>query len=175
MEGVIVEAGCYKGGSTAKFSLAAAIANRKLFVIDSFQGIPKNTEPHDKDIFGGGAKFPEGRYCGTLDEVKANVQRFGRIESCTFVEGWFEDTLPTFKEKVAAVYIDVDLASSTRTCLKHFYPLLERGGVCFSQDGHLPLVIEVFENDDFLLNEVGCEKPHTSDLGEKKLISIKKE
>ncbi len=41
--------------------------------------------------------------------------------------------LPTFKEKVAAVYIDVDLASSTRTCLNHLYPLLERGGVCFSQ------------------------------------------
>jgi len=84
---VIVEAGCYKGGSTAKYSFAADIANRKLFVFGSFQGIPKNTETHDKTIFGGGARFPEGRYCGTLDEVKANAKRFGRIESCTFVEG----------------------------------------------------------------------------------------
>lgn len=174
IEGVIVEAGCYKGGSTAKFSLAADIMNRELVVFDSFQGIPDNSEPHNKTILGGKAHFRKGAYCGTVDEVKANVERFGRIAHCRFVEGWLENTLPTFKKRVAAVYIDVDLASSTRTCLKYLYPLLERGGVLFSQDGHLPLVIEVFEDDDFWLNEVGCEKPHISGLGEKKLISIKK-
>src|ERR1700741_4049227 len=38
--GVVVEAGCYKGGSTAKFSLAADLADRQLVVFDSFQGIP---------------------------------------------------------------------------------------------------------------------------------------
>lgn len=174
LEGVIIEAGCYKGSSSAKFSLAAHLVKRKFFIFDSFQGLPQNSEPHDKTIFGGGAKFPEGRYCGTLEEVKANVKRFGHIESCTFVEGWHEDTLPKFKEKVAAVYIDVDLASSTRTCLKHLYPLLQPGGVCFSQDGHLPLVIEVFDDDNFWLNEVGCPKPLILGLGERKLICIKK-
>ncbi len=175
MEGVIVEAGCYKGASTAKFSLAADIMNRELVVFDSFQGIPDNSEPHNNTIFGGKAHFGKGSYCGAADEVKANVERFGRIAHCSFVEGWFENTLPTFKKKVAAVYIDVDLASSTRTCLKYLHPLLEQGGVLFSQDGHLPLVIEVFEDEDFWLNEVGCKKPHISGLRERKLISIKKE
>src|SRR4051794_9518940 len=37
--GVVVEAGCYKGGSTAKLSVAAKLAGRKLVVFDSFQGI----------------------------------------------------------------------------------------------------------------------------------------
>jgi len=66
----------------------------------------------------------------------------------------------------------VDLASSTRTCLKYLYPLLESNGVLYSQDGHLPLVIDVFDNDNFWLSEVGCKRPQILGLGEKKLIKI---
>ncbi len=172
--GVLVEAGCYKGMSTAKFSLAAQLAGRELVVFDSFQGIPENAERHDTNIFGGEAHFAQGDYCGSLDEVKANVAKYGKLDCCRFVEGWFEDTLPNFNEKIAAVYLDVDLASSTRTCLKHFYPLLEPGGVLFSQDGHLPLVIEVFEDDEFWLNTVGCSKPLAPGLGKEKLLRIEK-
>jgi len=51
-KGVVVEAGCCKGSSTAKFSLAADIACRPLVVFDSFQGIPDNDEPKQTTIFG---------------------------------------------------------------------------------------------------------------------------
>ena len=37
VEGCVVEAGSYKGGSAAKFSIAAKIAKRKLYVFDSFE------------------------------------------------------------------------------------------------------------------------------------------
>src|SRR5580658_7858603 len=37
-KGCIVEAGCFKGGSTAKLSIAARLANRTLMVFDSFEG-----------------------------------------------------------------------------------------------------------------------------------------
>jgi hypothetical protein len=80
--------------------------------------------------------------------------------------------MPKFNEPVAAAYLDVDLAASTRTCLKYLYPLLEKGGSLYSQDGHLPLVISVFDDADFWLNEVGFEKPPIYGLGEKKLIKI---
>lgn len=170
--GVIVEAGCYKGSSTAKFSLAADLVGRDLVIFDSFQGIPDNSEPHNKNISGGIAKFKKGDYCGTLIEVKANLARFGRIDRCRFVEGWFEETLPHFREKVSAIYLDVDLASSTRTCLTYLYPLLEAGGALYSQDGHLPLVIEVFKDEQFWLNKVGCRKPYISGIGKTKLISM---
>ncbi len=171
-KGVIVEAGCYKGGSTAKFSLVVDIVGKELVVFDSFQGIPENTEPHDKNIFGEPTSFKKGDYCGTLDEVKANVSKYGKIRCCRFVEGWFQHTLPKFQEPISAIYLDVDLASSTRTCLKYLYPLLEPGGVLFSQDGHLPLVIDVFDNDRFWWNEVGCKKPQIFGLGKKTLIKI---
>lgn len=174
-KGVVVEAGCYKGSSTAKFSLAADIVGKELVVFDSFRGIPANDEPHERNIFGKPAGFTQGSYCGALDEVEANVAKYGRIDRCRFVQGWFQDTLPEFKELISAVYLDVDLASSTRTCLKYFYPLLESGGVLYSHDGHLPLVIDVFHDDNFWTSEVGCNRPQVVGLGEKKLIKITRE
>jgi O-methyltransferase len=128
-EGCIVEAGSYKGGSTAKFSIGAKIANRQLVVFDSFEGLPENEEPHERSILGHSIKawFTGGSYCGSLDEVKSNIGKYGQLESCTFVKGWFEDTMPPFSNKICAAYLDVDLASSTRTCLKYLYPLIIRG------------------------------------------------
>jgi len=172
--GVVLEAGCFKGSSTAKFSLAAALAGRRLVVVDSFEGIPANRENHGKNIFGGEAVFDEGDYCGTLDEVKNNVRRYGDISVCSFIKGWLEDTLPNFRDPVAAAYIDVDLASSTRTCLKYLYPIVQNGGVLFSQDGHLPLVIDVLEDEKFWLYEVGYPKPEIEGLGIAKLVKISK-
>jgi len=37
VEGVIVEAGCYKGGSTAKLSVVAKLADRRLVAFDPFE------------------------------------------------------------------------------------------------------------------------------------------
>ena len=71
-----------------------------------------------------------------------------------------------------AAYIDVDLALSTKTCLKYLYPLLQPGGVIFTQDGHLPLVIKVLDNDDFWENEVGYKKPIIKGLYREKLVKI---
>jgi hypothetical protein len=46
-----------------------------------------------------------------------------------------------------------------RTCLKYLYPLLQPGGVLYSQDGHLPLVCDLFDGDKFWEQEVGVRKP----------------
>lgn len=174
VEGVFIEAGCFKGGSTAKFSLAAAAMERQLVVFDSFEGIPENEEKHGRTLSGRSAPFERGDYAGSLAEVRDNVTKYGEISACSFVKGWFEDTAPPFDQKIAGVYLDVDLESSTRTCLKYFYPRLEVGGVLYSQDGHLALVVELFDDDAFWRDEVGCEKPHVEGLRETKILRIKK-
>jgi O-methyltransferase len=174
VEGVFVEAGCFKGGSTAKFSLAAAAMGRRLVVFDSFEGIPENEEKHGRTLSGRSAPFERGDYAGSLDEVRASVTKYGEVEVCSFVKGWFDDTAPLFEEKIAGVYLDVDLESSTRTCLKYFYPLLQVGGALYSQDGHLALVVDLFDDDAFWREEVGCEKPHVEGLRERKLLRIQK-
>lgn len=172
--GCVVEAGCFKGGSTAKFSIAAKLAHRQLFVFDSFEGLPQNAEPHKLSIFGEHINFSRGQYRGPIDEVKENVSTYGDGDVCVYEKGWFEQTMPQFSRPIIAAYVDVDLASSTRTCLKYLYPLLQPGGYLFSQDAHLPLVIEVLKDSEFWEKEVGCPRPAVAGLGEKKLVRIQK-
>jgi len=71
--GVIVEAGAFHGGSTAKFSRVAKLCNRELVVFDSFEGMPENRESHGKSIFGREHHFPKGSHAVVLDEVKYHV------------------------------------------------------------------------------------------------------
>lgn len=142
-------------------------------MFDSFEGIPENTEAHN-DSAPGQENFPRGSYRGALEEVKRNVERYGDVEVCRFIEGWFDATMPTFNEPVAAVYLDVDLVSSTRTCLKYLYPLLQPGGTLFSQDGHLPLVVELYEDPRFWEEEVGSEKPKIMRSRSQKLLRMVK-
>lgn len=176
VEGVVVEAGCYKGGSSAKISLAAAALDRQLVVFDSFEGLPPNNEPHKSSLLGHSIEgwFDEGKFAGALDEVRANVERYGDISRCRFVKGWFEDTMPPFAEPICAAYLDVDLASSTRTCLKYLYPRLSPGGVLMSQDGDFPLVVDVFQDRDFWEREVGWPMPAVEGLGTRKILKIVK-
>ena len=87
---VSLEAGCFKGSSTAKFSLAARAAGRELVVFGSFEGIPPHEEAHSTNIFGKPVSFPTGSYCGQLDEVDSNVPRFGARERSA---GWSRDGL----------------------------------------------------------------------------------
>jgi O-methyltransferase len=170
VSGCVVEAGCYKGGSTSKFSLAAKAAGRRLVVFDSFAGIP----PNDEKTSGGKYIHDPGKWCGTMDEVKSNITTHGDISVVEFVPGLFDDTMPEFSKPVAAAYVDVDLASSTKTCLKYLYPLLIPGGVLYSQDGHLANVVQVYDDDDFWKNEVGFPKPYIEGLRKQKLIKIVK-
>jgi O-methyltransferase len=173
--GVFVEAGCYKGGSTAKLSHVAAHLGRRLVVFDSFEGLPANSEDHEETIDGADITgwFTEGAYAGTLDEVKANVSAFGRVDVCEFIPGWFEETMPDFSEPVAAAFLDVDLAESTRTCLRYLWPLLQPGGFVISQDGDFPLVLEVFTDTDFWDGELASPQPEIHGFGEK-ILTIRK-
>lgn len=174
--GVIVEAGCYKGGSTAKISLAASILHRQLVVFDSFEGLPENEERHDSSLLGHSIEgwFDGGNFAGGLEEVRRNVEAYGDIRPLRFVKGWFDDTMPGFTETICAAYLDVDLAASTRTCLKYLYPRLAPGGVLMSQDGDFPLVLDVFRDRDFWESEVGYPMPVIEGLGAKKVLKIVK-
>ena len=77
-----------------------------------------------------------------------------------------------FRRKYARLNIDVDLAESTKDCLKYIYPKIVSGGFLMPQDGGFPLVIEIFESEDFWKNEVGSVKPKIQGLGTNKMITI---
>ncbi|HLD14956.1 MAG TPA: TylF/MycF/NovP-related O-methyltransferase [Candidatus Nanoarchaeia archaeon] len=155
IKGSIVEAGCYGGGGTAKLSIAASLTNRNLFAFDSFEGMPANKEPIAKTSLGYNTRYYKGKWKGALEEVKSNIKKWGEISSCKFIKGHFKKTMPNFNEPIILVFCDVDLALSNKTCIKYLWPNLVKGGLFFSQDAHIPIVKELFNNENFWKKEVG--------------------
>jgi O-methyltransferase len=124
--GVVVECGTYKGGTAASLSLACRLVGRKLVVCDSFAGLPP-AQQGDRGATG----YRAGQYAGALEEVQANIARYGDIGCCEFVKGWFEDTLPHFDRPVALAFLDVDLDASLHTCVVNLWPRLVDEGYIF--------------------------------------------
>lgn len=125
-KGVLVECGCWKGGTSTNLSLVADAVDRTLIVYDSFEGLPP---PADGDRWAHG--MATGAFRGDLEVVQANVQKGGVIERCQFRKGWFSDTLPSHGEPIVAAYIDVDYQQSLHQCVLHLWPHLTRRGYVF--------------------------------------------
>lgn len=174
LEGVIVEAGCFQGGSAAKLSLAAQLTGRTLVLCDSFEGIPDNDESHGPSGHQGPLAFEKGTFAGRLEEVRANITEHGEIGQCEFVKGWFDETLPQFRQPIAMIFLDVDLATSTRTCLRYLYPLLQPGCVLYSHDAAFPRVREVFADEPFWRDVVGAPMPTVEARFSSTMIRIRK-
>lgn len=126
VEGDIVECGSWKGGSAANLSLVCAIAGRKLLICDSFEGLPKG-DPRDNEA----KNYKRGDYCGTLEEVKSNLKRYGAIGCCEFMPGWFSETLPHIDRPILLAFLDVDLEASLETCVRYLWPNLVSEGYIF--------------------------------------------
>jgi O-methyltransferase len=137
LEGDVVECGCFKGSSTASLSLACKMTGRKLTVCDSFEGLP---EIAPDDVMHVSLEhrryetYQKGEYRGALEEVQENVRRHGAIEVCSFVKGYFENTLGGLDGKYAFIFLDVDLHESLKTCLIHLWPRLEEYGLLFTHE-----------------------------------------
>jgi hypothetical protein len=172
--GVIIEAGSFHGGSTAKLSLVAKLCDRQFHVFDSFEGMPANSEVHGRSIYGREHHFPKGSHAVPFEEVKNNVAHYGDASRTHFHKGFFSDTMPYFKEPVAAACVNVDLVQSTRDCFHNLYPLLSPGGIIISQDAHFPWIIELFKSDAFWEKEVGIKKPAMPGLGTLKFVTVRK-
>lgn len=162
VKGVIVECGCFKGGSTVNLSLVAAACGRELHVFDSFVGLP---DPDSEDsghlllVDAEVRTYAGGDYAGTLQEVMTNVERFGARDVCTFHKGYFEDTLPGFDQPIVFAFVDVDLASSEKTCLEYLWPLLIDGGYLFTDEAPHLEIATLFYDRQWWSNVLGTEAP----------------
>ncbi|MGH8978535.1 MAG: TylF/MycF/NovP-related O-methyltransferase [Acidimicrobiia bacterium] len=125
LKGVVVECGCWRGGSTANLSLVCDIVGRTLVVYDSFEGLPPS-DPRDKYAWPEG----EGFLRGDLEVVRDNVHKYGAVERCEFRKGWFADTLPQHREPIVLCFLDVDYEASMHDCIVNLWPhVTERGYV----------------------------------------------
>jgi O-methyltransferase len=138
VEGDLIETGVWRGGACIFMRavlVAYGIEDRRVFVADSFEGLPK---PGRKD-------FPADKrnqhqihvnLAVSREEVENNFRRYGLLdEKVVFLKGWFKDTLPSAPiEKLAILRLDGDLYGSTMEAMDHLYPKLSKGGFCIIDD-----------------------------------------
>lgn len=136
LKGPVLELGCHQGGSTAKLSLVCKVTERELIVCDSFEGLP---EPSGNDKIHHGSTgrvkiYTRGDYSGSLETVRDNVRKWGDLESCRFIAGYYEKTLPDLDIAPAIVFEDADLIESGRTIFRCVWPRMPSGAKLFTHE-----------------------------------------
>lgn len=135
--GDFIETGVWKGGATIfmrGFLKAHDIRDRKVWVADSFEGLPKASAAQDA-----GWDFTKYPYLSVgLEEVQELFARYELLDKqVRFLKGWFKDTLPAAPiKKLALLRLDGDLYESTMDALTNLYDKLSPGGYCIIDDYH---------------------------------------
>lgn len=162
VDGVVVECGCYRGGSTANLSLVAALAGRRLVVFDSFAGLPEPSETdrlHPTPFSEHVDAYAHGDFAASLETVQANVRRHGRLDVCELVPGFFEETMPGYDRPTVCAFLDVDLVSSLRPCLLALWPRLVPGGRIYVHEAQSLKLASVFFDEAWWERELGEPAP----------------
>jgi O-methyltransferase len=155
--GVIVECGCYQGGSSAKLSLAAGMANRPLIVCDSFQGLP---QPETSDHLEKMEAFQRGDFATRLEEVETNVRHYGNPAVVQFVPGWYQESLKRLSGvPIACLFLDVDLQESIKSCLMGLWKSVAPGCKVFVHDVDRSPVVKPFRDKEWWSNHIDSTLP----------------
>jgi O-methyltransferase len=144
LAGAIVECGVFKGGSAAVMTMAAS-PQRRIWLFDSFEGLPEPTaEDGEKAVeYSGhrvtGALEPIGQCVGPLDVVKELFFEKLAVDPSRVMirQGWFQETLPTARYEIGSIAVlrlDGDWYDSTKVCLENLYDLVAPGGYVIIDD-----------------------------------------
>ena len=142
IEGDCIETGVWRGGACIFMRAvlkAHGIEDRRVFVADSFAGLPKPDET--KYAADEGDKHYKHSFLAvSRDTVASNFEKYGLLDDQVFfLEGWFKDTLPGAPiDKLAILRFDGDMYESTMDALENLYPKLSPGGFCIIDDFALP-------------------------------------
>lgn len=136
--GDFIETGVWRGGSTILMRAILKelnIRERKVWVADSFQGLPK---PDSSNYYAdkNNKLFQQKIFRVKSEEVKNNFRKYDLLdEQVVFLEGWFKDTLPKAPiNKLALLRLDGDMYESTIQALNNLYPKLSSGGYVIIDD-----------------------------------------
>lgn len=143
--------------------LMSSVADRKVHLFDSFEGIPIHGEEDKEfvDAYGpsvGDQQKSSGVTSCSIEAVQDFLfSRSGRQDQFVFHKGWFINTFTKLTdEKFSVLRLDCDLYESYVLCFKYLYPRLSKGGY---------LII-----DDHTLS--GCAKAMEEFISDKELIII---
>jgi O-methyltransferase len=142
LNGDLIETGVWRGGATIfmKSYINLYNMNKKVFVCDSFEGLPLpnlSKYPDDK----GDTHHTVDFLKISLEIVKNNFRQYNLLdEKVIFLKGWFSDTLPNNHDidKISLLRFDGDMYGSTIDVLESLYDKVVDDGVIIIDDYCLP-------------------------------------
>jgi O-methyltransferase len=119
--GDLVEVGVYQGGSAAYLAEVAKEQGRRLFLFDTFCGIPHANPAIDE------------HEVGDFRDTSVELVR-SAIPEAIIAVGVFPETLTPEVGPIALAHIDCDQHASVRACCERLGPLMAPGGVMVFDD-----------------------------------------
>lgn len=133
--------GCFVEAGTA-WGAHGIIMNefdRRVFLFDSFEGIPEYTKEdieftESYGVSAGDVRKSSGITVCRQEDVEMTMRRYSDIKHVRFIKGWFADTLQKFNQHIAVLRLDCDIYHSYADCFKYLLPLLSDGGYLIIDD-----------------------------------------
>ncbi|GAA2634999.1 TylF/MycF/NovP-related O-methyltransferase [Actinomadura fulvescens] len=122
LPGAAAEVGVFRGGS-AKL-IAEAVGARKLYLFDTFTGIPAHSPTDDLHQTNDFAET----------ELAVVERLFEGQKNVVLVPGVFPESATEMQEAFCFVHVDTDVYGSALDCCRYFYPRLVSGGVMVFDD-----------------------------------------
>ncbi|TCP61756.1 O-methyltransferase [Baia soyae] len=142
IEGDFIETGAWRGGSCLLmrgFLKSHGITDRKVWVADSFEGLPAPDPQYPVDA---GLTLHEVDFLRvSVEEVIDNFKKYDLLDDqVIFLKGWFKETLPVAPiEKIAIARLDGVMYSSTTEAFMNLYHKVSVGGYVIINDYSVPM------------------------------------
>lgn len=143
--GDVVELGCYQGETSKVLQkIVLELSNKKLYVYDSFEGLPERD--HDK-----GDGFTSGGLVADKETVIENFKR-NDLPPPIILKAWFKD-INTCPDPIAFAFLDGDFYASIKDSLSLVWEKMSPKGIVAIHDYHSkPLRGVKLATDEFLAN-----------------------
>lgn len=130
VEGDVVEFGCYVG--TTSVYLAKQLSDeKKLFLYDSFAGLPPKTAEDDSPA---GLQFKTGELLATKKQLITNLRRAG-VDNAQIKKAWFSELgSADVPPKISFAFLDGDYYHSVMDPLKLIWERLSPGAIVVVDD-----------------------------------------
>ncbi len=131
IEGDVTEFGCYIGTTSLFLQRLLIDSNKKLFVYDSFQGLPvKNNE----DLSAAGTQFKAGELAITKKDLIFEFKK-SNLPIPIIKKGWFKDLEnKDIPRLISLAFLDGDFYNSILDSLNLVWPNLNKNGVIIIDD-----------------------------------------
>ena len=85
--------------------------------------------------------------------------KFVKSDVCTIVEGYVEDTMKQLNGPIICSFLDLDLVESTKSAVKHVWPLMVEGSMLFTHEALDIDCCRIFFDDEWWKQNLGCQSP----------------